>query len=430
MEHFFGVVEDRQDPLQIGRVRIRIHGIHTDDKTRIATPDLPWAHVLLPTTTAGLGGLGIQHGLVEGTTVYGFFRDGKTCQDPVILGVQTGITVDGIKETITDELITRTVDRGFSDPRRATVADYEGTPDGKNPQQDSRRPHGLTTALDTAPRQPESLEITYDATGSSFTDVEPVAPFYPLYTNESDLSRYARGATLNKTLSDVPMGDFPDSPASPVYPYNKVLETESGHVFEVDDTLGAERISEYHRSGTFREVHPDGSVVTRVVNDNYTVICKDERVYIAGNVDLDVEKGNVTINVNTGNVICNVNEGNVDAYVKGNVTGIVDGNVVANVGGNIDATVGGNVSATVDGNIDGSVGGTASLKVSGTTTVDTPTTNWKGNINVTGNINVNGKVDISGKSTAADHISGGISGKNHKHRDTPGLGANITSKPI
>ena len=35
MEYFYGVVEDRQDPLKVGRVRVRIHGIHTDEKILI-----------------------------------------------------------------------------------------------------------------------------------------------------------------------------------------------------------------------------------------------------------------------------------------------------------------------------------------------------------------------------------------------------------
>ena len=36
-----------------------------------------------------------------------------------------------------------------------------------------------------------------------------------------------------------------------VYPKNHVYETESGHIKEFDDTEGAERIHEYHKSGTF-----------------------------------------------------------------------------------------------------------------------------------------------------------------------------------
>ena len=32
---WFGVVEDRNDPLQLGRVRVRSYGYHTDDKNAI-----------------------------------------------------------------------------------------------------------------------------------------------------------------------------------------------------------------------------------------------------------------------------------------------------------------------------------------------------------------------------------------------------------
>ena len=40
MKHFFGIVEDRNDPLKIGRVRVRIHGIHTDNKLELSTPKI------------------------------------------------------------------------------------------------------------------------------------------------------------------------------------------------------------------------------------------------------------------------------------------------------------------------------------------------------------------------------------------------------
>ena len=90
MDYFYGIVEDRQDPLKVGRVRVRIHGIHTDDKLLIASADLPWCQVILPTTSAGLSGLGTGHGLVEGSTVFGYFRD-QAKQDPIVLGVAAGI---------------------------------------------------------------------------------------------------------------------------------------------------------------------------------------------------------------------------------------------------------------------------------------------------------------------------------------------------
>ena len=116
MEYFYGIVEDRQDPLKVGRVRVRIHGIHTDEKTLIATADLPWCQVILPTTSAALSGLGTGHGLVEGSTVFGYFRD-HAKQDPIILGSAAGIPQAGYKESITDDLITRDIEKGFNDPR-------------------------------------------------------------------------------------------------------------------------------------------------------------------------------------------------------------------------------------------------------------------------------------------------------------------------
>ena len=117
-----------------------------------------------------------------------------------------------------------------------------------------------------------------------------------------------------------------DVQAKPVYPYNKVLQTEAGHVLEIDDTPKSERINVHHRSGTFHEIHADGSEVTRIVNNNYTAILKDDKVYIAGNADLQVGHGNVNITVDTGNVNMNVLKGNVDAQIQGTLNADVVGN--------------------------------------------------------------------------------------------------------
>ncbi len=63
-------------------------------------------------------------------------------------------------------------------------------------------------------------------------------------------------------------------------PFNHVKETESGHIQEFDDTPGAERIQTYHRSGTFEEIHPDGTRVVKVVAKNYTVIMGENDIHI------------------------------------------------------------------------------------------------------------------------------------------------------
>ena len=298
MNTYYGIVEDRQDPLKIGRVRVRVHGIHSDEKGLIATPDLPWAQVMLPTTSAGLSGFGTQHGLVEGSTVILFFRDGDLCQQPVVIGSTAGLPASGFREAIDDVLITRNPEHGFNDPRGLTTSAYDGKPDGANPDHAPRRGFGLTTALDTAPKIYESRDISYIGKGSSITEptlTEKDLPYYPLYTDKSDLSALA-GTTDDEGLHagrDIIKDLLPSKkeikcPAKPVYPYNKVVQSESGHVIEMDDTPSAERLAIEHRSGTFQEIHPDGSMVTRVVNDNYTIICRDEEVFVGGKVNIKV----------------------------------------------------------------------------------------------------------------------------------------------
>ena len=84
---FTGVVEDRQDSLFLGRVRVRCVGIHTQDKEVLPTSDLPWAQVVLPVTSPGISGLGQSPSfLVEGSWVFGYFRDGANCQEPCVIG--------------------------------------------------------------------------------------------------------------------------------------------------------------------------------------------------------------------------------------------------------------------------------------------------------------------------------------------------------
>ena len=40
---FNGVVEDRNDPQKLGRLRVRCVGIHTDNTDDLPTADLPWS---------------------------------------------------------------------------------------------------------------------------------------------------------------------------------------------------------------------------------------------------------------------------------------------------------------------------------------------------------------------------------------------------
>ena len=83
---WYGVVEDRADPLELGRVRVRCYGWHTDNLKEIPTESLPWAQPIQDITSAALGGIGKSAtGILEGTWVIGFFADGEDAQRPSVM---------------------------------------------------------------------------------------------------------------------------------------------------------------------------------------------------------------------------------------------------------------------------------------------------------------------------------------------------------
>ena len=87
-----GVVEDRNDPLALGRVRVRVYGYHTEDKTKLPTIDLPWAICIQPANSASAGGIGSSPtGPIETSWVFGFWRDPDFMQEPVVLGTVPGV---------------------------------------------------------------------------------------------------------------------------------------------------------------------------------------------------------------------------------------------------------------------------------------------------------------------------------------------------
>ena len=76
--------------------------------------------------------------------------------------------------------------------------------------------------------------------------------------------------------------DEPETSYAALYPHNHVYETEGGHLREYDDTIDNKRIHERHASGTAYEIGDDGTKITRVKKDNYTIVSNDEYVHIQG----------------------------------------------------------------------------------------------------------------------------------------------------
>ena len=90
---FIGVAINNLDPLQLGRVQVRIFGIHSRRTIDIPNYSLPWATVLQPNTAGGTSGIGMMPQILPGAQVFGMFLDGKASQVPCILGVMPKIEI-------------------------------------------------------------------------------------------------------------------------------------------------------------------------------------------------------------------------------------------------------------------------------------------------------------------------------------------------
>jgi len=314
---FTGVVEDRQDSLFLGRVRVRCVGIHTQDKEVLPTSDLPWAQVVLPVTSPGISGLGQSPSfLVEGSWVFGYFRDGEQCQEPVVLGSIPGVPA----EKPTGEF-------GFSDPSgvypiSAGVSDV----------------NMLATNTDTHPHLQARLDSV--AVGIATADFNKA-------TN-------AKGDEI--AASDGTIWNQPAPAYASVYPFNHVFESESGHIFEIDDTKGAERIYQSHVTGTSYEIDKDGNIVYLNKGDKYEITSGKQCHAITGDSDITID-GRHKIYINKSQMPNNHYDiqigpnANINIQVdKGNINLVtVDGDVNMNVGGNYNLKVKGDYTSDIWG---------------------------------------------------------------------------------
>ena len=237
-------------------------------------------------------------------------------------------------------------------------------------------------------------------TGSFTTGFRDPNNKYPLreYVGEPDTNRLSRGiieGTIVKKkdairVRAVPKAldqgtwDQPESVYGAKYPFNKVFETESGHIQEFDDTPGYERINTYHRSGTFTEIDPNGVQVNYIVGDSFTLIEKNGCISVAGECNITVT-------------------GNTNIYARTDANIQVEQNATIKVGNNADIGVATDLTLAV--------GADMKVKVAGDLSIDAGSIDLKSQSSL--NVQAISALSVKGNATnieavgEANYLSGG-----------------------
>ncbi len=170
--------------------------------------------------------------------------------------------------------------------------------------------------------------------------------------------------------------------------FNRVERTVSGHQFEVDDTVGNERIKRRHTAGTYEEWDADGGRTVVVVGHNYSahlsgnsiVVHGACNITVAGDCNLQVEKSlraeaediylnsRKSMNISAGTTmsletredgggIGIVSAGEYNLTVKGEAHEKFEKSLDTDITDDFDLTIDGNyeveIGTTVDGNATG-----------------------------------------------------------------------------
>jgi len=233
MNLLIGVVEDILDPLEIGRVQVRINSLHPTETEPnpttglgVSKDHLPWCQMLQNITSAAQNGLGIS---------------------PTGIEIGSWVALSAIDNNFDVFMVIGSL---------AGIGDIHNSALGK--------PHTAATSKES------------------------------LYKDE------------------------PATTAATKYPNNKTISTKSGHLIEIDDTKGAERISVYHKSGTFIEFHPEGILVEKVLGQKYSISLENNNLLAKGDININAEgivnitSDNSEINIEAKSDV-NINAKNINA---------------------------------------------------------------------------------------------------------------------
>jgi len=278
---WMGVVENRVDPMFLGRCQVRIYGFHSKDTALIPTKSLPWAHPVNPL------GENTTNPPLEGSLVFGFFADGHQHNVPIMLG-----TVPHIPDFVPDE------GQGFRDPFTQAVKDSKPYPrklqssvvstDGSPPKYTTDTPKtnpGKILNEPTTSRLARPNRIESDTTAASIGIRSESIANTAIDFQRKNRVKYIKTAKEESSgeggrVQEVWSEPFPSYNAK--FPFNHVQETESGHAFEMDDTKDYERVQLSHRTGSTLEFMPSGSIKEKSFNHKYDIVMGNHKEYVLG----------------------------------------------------------------------------------------------------------------------------------------------------
>lgn len=226
-------------------------------------------------------------------------------------------------------------------------------PDPTNkPTADEQKRYTAEEVKDLPPaKQAALLEDRSSSVSVGFQDPNGKYPLRELM-DEPDTNRLARGviketaieykdSARSKQLPIANSSETWEQPLAPFggkYPYSKVYETESGHLFILDDTPTHENVSLYHRQGSFLDIDANGTQVNKIVGDGYTIIDRNGSIFIGGRCILTV-----------GNGVSILVQGDADIEVEGSSLINLKGNADVNVANDLNLSVGGDMKTNVAG---------------------------------------------------------------------------------
>lgn len=194
---------------------------------------------------------------------------------------------------------------------------------------------------------------------------------YPLreYTGIQSTNLEARGVEENVLLIgggdvelDLELLDL--EPA--VYTYNQVRKSTSGHVTEIDDTPGRQRLLYKHRTGTGIEMMPDGTIIINTTKNMIRVSAGDEKVIIEGDGEI-VYHGNLRMKVD-GNFDLDVG-GDYNVNVGGDHSEDIKGGYRQDINKNFQSIINRNVNQQITGNEYRFIHGTHDTNIKGNTSI-------------------------------------------------------------